>query len=131
MKISELKPRQSGVNVEATVVEIEEPRSFSRYGRYVRVTNAIIDDGSGKIKLTLWNRDIDRVKVGDTIRVVNGYVNMFRDEKQLTAGKFGKLEVVKKETKTKTEEPVKETAEEDKELEKSKEAEENLAEEAE
>ncbi len=121
MKISELKPKQSGVNVEATVVEIEEPRSFSRYGRYVRVTNAIIDDGSGKIKLTLWNRDIDRVKVGDTVRVTNGYVNMFRDEKQLTAGKFGKLEVVGKEGEKETkvvDEPVgEETPEEAEEIE--------------
>ena len=93
MKISELEKRQSGVNITATIKEIEEPRSFDKFGKTVRVANAVIEDDSGTIKLTLWNEDIDKVKVGDKVRVTNGYVNEFQDEKQLTSGKFGKLEV--------------------------------------
>ena len=39
--------------------------------------------------------DEDNLKAGDKIKVTNGYVNEFQGEMQLTAGKFGKLEVVK------------------------------------
>jgi len=96
MKISELQVRQGNVDVEAEVKSIEEPRSFERFGRTLRVANAVVDDGSGTIKLTLWNEDIDKIKVGDKVKVTNGYVNEFNGEKQLTSGKFGKLEILGK-----------------------------------
>lgn len=95
MKISELRARQGSVNLEATVISIEEPRAFNKFGKELRVTNAVIEDDSGSIKFTLWNNDIDTVHVGDTIRVTNGFVNEFKGENQLTTGKFGKLEVIK------------------------------------
>ncbi len=95
MNISELRARQGSVNLEAVVKSIEEPRAFNKFGRDLRVTNAIIEDDSGSIKLTLWNADIDNVHVGDTVRVTNGFVNEFKGENQLTTGKFGKLEVIK------------------------------------
>lgn len=105
MKISELQIGQGKVDVEATIKDIEEPRTFNKFGREIRVTNALIEDDSGSIKLTLWNQDIDSVKVGDRVKVTNGFVNEFQGEKQLTAGKFGKLEVLGKgEAKEETEE---------------------------
>jgi len=91
MKISELKPRDGNVEVEGEIKSIDEPREFQKFGKVGRVTNAIIADDSGEIKLTLWNDEIEKVKVGSKVKVVNGYVNEFQGEKQLTAGKFGKL----------------------------------------
>jgi len=93
MKISELRAGQGSVNIEATVIEMSEPREFNKYGRVLKVANAMIKDDSGSIKLSLWNADIERVKVGSTIKITNGYVSEFQGEKQLTTGKFGKLEV--------------------------------------
>jgi replication factor A1 len=95
MKISELRARQGSVNLEATVKSIEEPRTFNKFGRDLRVTNAVIEDDSGSIKLTLWNNDVDSVHAGDIVKVTNGFINEFKGENQLTTGKFGKLEVVK------------------------------------
>lgn len=95
MNISELRPRQGSVNIEAVVKSIEEPRSFNKFGRDLRVTNAVIEDETGSIKLTLWNNDIDTIRAGDTVRITNGFINEFKGENQLTTGKFGKLEVIK------------------------------------
>ncbi|MBS3075711.1 DNA-binding protein [Candidatus Pacearchaeota archaeon] len=92
MKISELSPKQGNVNVEGIIKELGEKRTFNKYGRELIVVNSILDDGSGTIKLTLWNDDADRFKEGDSIRITNGYVNEFQGEKQLTSGKFGKIE---------------------------------------
>ncbi len=95
MNISELRTRQGNVSIEAVVKSIEEPRAFNKFGRDLRVTNAIIEDSSGSIKLSLWNDDIEKVHAGDTVRITNGFVNEFKGENQLTTGKFGKLEVIK------------------------------------
>jgi len=96
MKISELKIGQGNVDVEGTIKEIGETRTFNKFGRELSVANAILKDDSGSIKLTLWNDDVARFKDGDKIKLTNGYVNEFQGEKQLTSGKFGKIELVEK-----------------------------------
>ncbi len=95
MQISELKARQGKVELEAEITQKGEVRTFDKFGKQGRVCNATIKDDSGEMKLTLWNDEIDTVKVGDKIKISNGYVNEFQGEKQLTAGRFGKLEVLK------------------------------------
>jgi replication factor A1 len=97
MKVNELQPRQGKVEVEVEIVEKGEVREFQKFGNPGRVCTAIAKDDTGQIKLTLWNEEIDQVEVGDKVKVTNGYVNEFQGEKQLTAGRFGKLEVTKKE----------------------------------
>ena len=94
MKISELNMGQGNVEVEGTVKEIGEAKTFNKFGKDLSVANAMLEDDSGSIKLTLWNDDVTRFKDGDKLKVVNGYVNEFQGEKQLTSGKFGSLEKV-------------------------------------
>ncbi len=96
MKLSELKSGQGKVDIELKVKSKAEPRVMSKYGRELKVGNAVVTDESGEMKLTLWNEDVDKVNVGDTIKITSGYVSEFNGEKQLTAGKFGKLEVIGK-----------------------------------
>ncbi|MEK6820273.1 MAG: SOSS complex subunit B family protein [Nanoarchaeota archaeon] len=94
MDITDLRAEQSGVEVEAEITEISEAREFSRFGRPIRVATATIRDKSGEAKLSLWNQDIEKVKVGDRIKLSNGFVREFQNELQVTAGKFGKIEVL-------------------------------------
>lgn len=94
MQIKDLQPKQGKVNIEVEVKEIGEVREFQKFGKVGRVANATVADKSGSIKLTLWNDDIDKVKVGDKLKVTNGFVSEFQGEKQLSAGRFGKLEVI-------------------------------------
>jgi GNAT superfamily N-acetyltransferase len=93
MKISELTSGMRGVEVEAEILKISEPKHVrSRTtGEPLRVANAIIADETGTIKLTLWNDQIRQVKIHDKIRINGGYVTSFRGEKQLNPGKYGPL----------------------------------------
>lgn len=93
-KIKELTPRQGNVNVEGTITEVGETKSFNKFGRQLLVADAILKDDSGAVKLTLWNDDVSKYKAGDKIKIANGYVGEFQGEKQLTAGKFGKIEKI-------------------------------------
>ena len=94
MKISELKTNQGDVEIEAEVMSIEEPRTFNKFGKDLRVANATIKDDSGEIQLTLWNEDIDKIKQGMKIKISKGYVKEFNNQKQITTGKFGSFEVL-------------------------------------
>ena len=94
MKIEELQSKQGKVDVEVEVISKDELREFEKFGNKGKVCNAMVKDDSGEIKLTLWNDDVDKVNVGDKVKVTNGYVNEFQGEKQLTSGRFGKIEVL-------------------------------------
>ncbi len=96
MQISELKAGQGKVEIAVEVKDLGQIREFNKFGKPGRVCNATVFDASGEMKLTLWNDEIDKVKVGDTIKISNGYVSEFQGEIQLSAGRYGKMEVVAK-----------------------------------
>ncbi len=96
MKIENLRNGMKQVDIDAKVVEKAPTREvMSRYkNETYRVATAVISDDTGKIKLTLWNEDIERVSENDTIKIENGYVTSYRGEIQLNVGKYGKLTVL-------------------------------------
>jgi len=51
-------------------------------------------DDKNTVTLTLWNEDIERVRMGDKLEVQNGYVTTFRGQMQLNIGLYGRLKVV-------------------------------------
>jgi replication factor A1 len=96
MEIKDLKPNSGNVDLVLTVVNKEEPRSFEKFGKAGRVCNAQVSDGSGEVKMTLWNEDVDSVAQGDKIHLQNGWCSEFKGEVQISSGKFGKIEIVEK-----------------------------------
>ena len=101
MNISELKAGARNVTLEARVVEKDDPREVvTKYGKRLNVANITLKDDTGSIVMSLWGNDIDLVSVGDKIRITNGYVSEFRGTPQISAGKFGKLEVIERSGKS-------------------------------
>jgi replication factor A1 len=95
LKIKDLRDGMRRVDVVAKVVEKSESREVrSRYrDETYQVADTVIDDETGKIKLVLWNKQIDQVNVDDTVKIENGYIKSFRGEIQLNVGKYGTLTV--------------------------------------
>ncbi len=80
------------IDIEVKMDDIGDTREVvTRDGSTHRVATATVSDESGTIKMSLWDDHIDQVKVGDHIRIENGYSTSFRDETQLNVGKYGKL----------------------------------------
>jgi replication factor A1 len=94
VKIGSLTPRSRGVNLVAKVVEKPEPRVVSsQYDQSEhRLTEALIADETGAITLVLWDENINRVSEGDSIKVTNGFVKLFKGRMQLNLGRYGKVE---------------------------------------
>lgn len=114
MNISELKAKQGNIDVQGTVTEIGETRSFNKFGKAGRVATAIIKDDSGSVKLTLWNEQIEMVKLGDIVQLKNGWVDEFRGDLQVSTGRNGTMEILgKKEEAAETAAETNEFPEED------------------
>ncbi len=96
-KVGELTPQSRAVNVTAKVVSKSEIREIpmGRDGSAHKVSDALVGDETGVIYLTLWDDNIEKVNDGDTIRVENGYVTLFKGNMRLNIGKYGKLEMAK------------------------------------
>ena len=96
-KVGELTPQSKAINVTAKVVSKSEVREIpmGRDGSPHKVCDALVGDETGSIYLTLWDDNIDKVNDGDTIRVENGYVTLFKGSMRLNIGKYGKLEMAK------------------------------------
>jgi replication factor A1 len=92
--IRDLRVGMHHVNLNARVLEIPEPTCvYTRFGNNAVVTNVLIGDATGTIKLCLWNNQIDSISVGDNIQIRNARAFAFRGEKQLRVGNKGNLKV--------------------------------------
>jgi replication factor A1 len=96
-KVGELTPQSRAVNVTAKVVSKSEIREIpmGRDGSAHKVCDALVGDETGTVYLTLWDDNIEKVNEGDSIRVENGYVTLFKGNMRLNIGKYGKLEPAK------------------------------------
>jgi len=96
LKIAELRDGMRRVDLVAEVSEISETREVrSRTSdETYRVAEATISDGTGTIKLVLWNEQIDQVNINDRVQIQNGYTRSFRGEVQLNVGRYGRLTVL-------------------------------------
>jgi replication factor A1 len=93
--VQDLRHGMKKVTVEAEV--LETPKSSvvqTRYGNSAMVTNALIADETGKIKLCLWNEQASYITIGDMIQIKNASVTAFRGERQLRLGKTGTVSVL-------------------------------------
>ena len=95
MKIKDIRKGMNNVSAEGTITEISEVKEVeTRYGTK-NVANATLRDETGEIKLSLWDKQIDSVKVGEKISVSGAYVSEFRGELQLNIPRSGKIEKIK------------------------------------
>lgn len=94
MKIERLTPSSRGVNVVVKVVSKGEARNVTGRGGEHRVADALVGDETGSVILTLWDSNIDEIDADDTLKISNGYVNLFRGNMRLNIGRYGSFEVL-------------------------------------
>ena len=93
--VQDLRHGMKKVNLEAKVLEIPTPSTVqTRYGNSAKVTNAWIEDETGRVKLCLWNEQAELFNVGDTVQIKNASVSTFKGERQLRLGKNGTATVL-------------------------------------
>jgi len=95
MKINELSDGMNNVEITAEVSEVMEPREvMTKFGTTVKLTEIILKDDSGEVKLTLWGDKADGVEAGKSLELKGAFVKNFRDTPQLGIGKTGSIKVL-------------------------------------
>jgi replication factor A1 len=92
-KIGDLHDGQQRAVVEGRVEKILGPRSVQsrKTGEELKVADVTLSDDTGSIELVLWNNQIPQVKVDSNIRIEEGFVKTYRNELQLSVGRFGAI----------------------------------------
>lgn len=57
------------------------------------VKDALVEHDEG-LNLTLWNNDVFKFRVGDIVLIKNGYSRVFKGLTQISAGKYGTIEIL-------------------------------------
>jgi len=92
--ISDLRPSRVAT-FEAEVASLEETREVEvKDGLRRKVRNALLRDATGEIALVLWGSEVDRVTLGERVRVVDGWVSERRGRPQVSLGRTGRVESV-------------------------------------
>jgi replication factor A1 len=94
-KIGDLKVGMKKVSLKVEVLEIPESKIvYTRYGTTASISNAVIEDETGSMKMSLWNQQISMVHKGDVVDIKNGKVTWFSGERQLRLGRTGSLSII-------------------------------------
>lgn len=100
-QVQDLRHGMKKVNLEAEVVETTKPALVhTQWGNSAMVTNALIADSTGKIKLCLWNEQVNSVNIGDTIQIKNATVFTYKGERQLRLAKNGTITLIQSQVAT-------------------------------
>jgi hypothetical protein len=93
--IQNLRHGMKRVNLQAEVLDRStSARVYTQYGNSATITNAVIGDETGKVKLCLWNEQADSLSTGDTVQIRNASVSTYKGEKQLRLGKGGTVSIL-------------------------------------
>jgi len=92
MNVSDLKNKTPVDEITLKITAKEEPRDVK--GGALRVCDLTGEDETGRVKVTLWNDDIEKVKEGDTIKITKGWATVYNGDMQVSTGRLGKLEVL-------------------------------------
>jgi replication factor A1 len=83
----------SSVNIKVTVSDISKPKQITTgKGIEHEVLEVEVKDETGTMTLVLWDEKIIPLKVGDTLRIENGFVTSFKGEWRINVGKYGEIE---------------------------------------
>jgi replication factor A1 len=91
VKIGDIRPEMRNLEVSGEIVDIGEKREVeTRFGP-ATVVAAVLEDETGSISLNLWRSQIEMVKRGDKITIVNAFVRTFRGNMELNIGGDGRI----------------------------------------
>jgi replication factor A1 len=95
-KVEEFKVGSRGLNAIVKVDSISEVREVvsRRDGNTHRVADALVGDETACLYLSMWDNSIDEISEGDTLKIQNAYISLFKGSMRLNLGRYGSFEVL-------------------------------------
>ena len=96
VKIEKIVPGMRNLKVVGRVVRIGQRKKVeTRFGP-AHVAAALLQDETGTIRLNLWRWQIDVVREGDLIMLVNAFARSFGGKTELNVGRDGRIIVLER-----------------------------------
>lgn len=97
-KIGDLKEGMRAVSIAGRVIQINEPREFTKKdGSKGEVASVNLQDNTGIVRLSLWDDDVNllkEIKMGTILAIENGYTRAgFGGGIDLNAGRLGRIRI--------------------------------------
>lgn len=94
LKIAQIEPGMRGIKITGKAVQKGDKKEIETKFGPARVSWIILEDETGSMRMNLWRHQIDMVRVGDTVGLVNAFVRVYRDQVELNIGSDGRIEVL-------------------------------------
>ena len=98
VKVNELRDGQKFQYLKLEVLEKGSGQEFTSKatGNPFTVAKCRGKDETGEINFSAWNDQINLFEIGDSVEFIDGLVNTYKDELQVTSGRFGQFKAIKK-----------------------------------
>jgi len=91
VKIRDIQSGMSNIEVTGRITKMGERRNVQTKFGSADVATATLEDETGSIGLSLWRQQIDMVKEGDEVKLINAFTRVFGGKTQLNIGKEGEI----------------------------------------
>ncbi len=91
VKVSELKPGMDNVSVRVRVLEAEAPKVIETRKGPRTISEALVGDETGRVRLTLWGRAAGTVSPGEAVEISGAWTTTYRGNVVLNVGGRGEI----------------------------------------
>jgi len=88
LKVDELTPRTSRVNMPVKVISLDEPRSLDNG---TMVCEGLVGDETGTVIMSFWNDEIETAQKDTVLELKDARANLVRGHMRLSLGKKGSM----------------------------------------
>ncbi len=90
-KVADLREGEDNVDVKVRVLSAEPPKVIHTQRGDRTISEAIVGDDTGRVKLTAWGNQAGKLKEGDAVELQGAWTTSFRGEVQLNIGSRGAI----------------------------------------
>jgi len=96
LKIGQISENMRNIEVTGKVVRKGDTREVNTHYEQAKVSWVLLEEENASIRLNLWREQIDRLRIGDTVRLLNAFVRVYGGEMELNIGSDGQIEVLER-----------------------------------
>jgi replication factor A1 len=98
VQVGQLTEGMKGIEVKGNVETIFPVKEFEKSGKKGKLKSFILSDGTGEVRVTLWNDQVDKYNLtrGSEVILKNVLASKYNDKMQVTLGFNGEIDVINK-----------------------------------
>lgn len=98
VKVRDLREGLEGITVRVRVLEVGEKKTVETKKGPRTLSEALVGDETGRVKLTLWGKLAGELRKGDAVEISNCWTSSFRGEIQVNAGSTSVIKKIDEES---------------------------------